>query len=98
MTKRAEARAPLFCPRPGERVLTQRRKDAETQRSEPEKIPGKRSHRSVTGCEGNLIRQFFASLRLGVFALKNLKADGIVPEQERERPQKGGGCELLCWA
>jgi hypothetical protein len=27
-------------------------------------------------------------LRLGVFALKNLRADEIVPEQEREWPQK----------
>ena len=64
----------LVCPW---RVLTQRRKDAKTQGAEPKAISGEPSRRFVSGCGGNPIQQFFAPLRLGFFALKNLKADRL---------------------
>ena len=47
MTKRAEARAPLFCPRPGERVLTQSRGGAKQTFRSAAGIPRSGSHAAL---------------------------------------------------
>jgi hypothetical protein len=58
------------------------------QRSDPEKTSGKPSRFFVAGCEGNSFREFFASLRLGVFALKVFCI--FPPPRRHRRPAPGG--------